>query len=49
MVKFGVSTVKEAMELGTEAAAYVSEKFINPIKLEFEKVRLGIILATIGI
>ena len=38
MVKFGVKTVKEAMDLGTEAAAFVSDKFINPIKLEFEKV-----------
>ena len=40
MVRFGVSTVKDAMELGNEAAAFVSEKFVKPIKLEFEKVRL---------
>ena len=38
MVKFGVSTVKEAMRLGSEAAIKVSKKFISPIKLEFEKV-----------
>lgn len=38
MVKFGVSTVAEAMVLGREAAAFVSAKFIKPIKLEFEKV-----------
>jgi DNA polymerase delta subunit 1 len=38
MVKFGVKTVAEAMALGSEAAAAVSEKFIKPIKLEFEKV-----------
>ena len=38
MVKFGVSTVAEAMKLGHEAAEFVSEKFIKPIKLEFEKV-----------
>jgi DNA polymerase delta subunit 1 len=38
MVKFGVDTVAEAMKLGEEAAGYVSQKFIKPIKLEFEKV-----------
>jgi len=38
MVRFGVATVAEAMELGREAAAFVSERFIAPIKLEFEKV-----------
>ena len=38
MVKFGVKTIKEAMELGKEAAEYVSGKFLKPIKLEFEKV-----------
>lgn len=38
MVKFGVKTLAEAMELGREAADYVSSKFIKPIKLEFEKV-----------
>ena len=38
MVKFGVDTVAEAMVLGREAAGFVSEKFVKPIKLEFEKV-----------
>lgn len=38
MVKFGVSSVGEAMRLGAEAAAYVTKEFIAPIKLEFEKV-----------
>ncbi|RWS22315.1 DNA polymerase delta catalytic subunit-like protein, partial [Leptotrombidium deliense] len=38
MVKFGVSSVSEAMKLGNEAAKFVSTKFIEPIKLEFEKV-----------
>lgn len=38
MVKFGVDSVAEAMELGREAAAFVSKQFISPIKLEFEKV-----------
>lgn len=39
MCKFGVPTVEEAMKLGQEAAEYISGKFINPIKLEFEKVQ----------
>lgn len=38
MVKFGTKDLTEAMKLGEEAAAYVSSKFIKPIKLEFEKV-----------
>jgi len=38
MVKFGVSTVEEAMKLGNEAADMVSATFVRPIKLEFEKV-----------
>ena len=38
MVKFGTDDRQEAMDLGKEAAAYVSEHFIKPIKLEFEKV-----------
>merc|ERR1712168_939654 len=38
MVRFGVSTVAEAMKFGEEAANLVSEKFVKPIKLEFEKV-----------
>ena len=38
MVKFGPNDLAKAMELGQEAADYVSAKFIKPIKLEFEKV-----------
>ena len=38
MVKFGVTTVAESMELGKQAAEYVSSQFLKPIKLEFEKV-----------
>ena len=38
MVKFGIKTLEEAMELGRDAASYVSTKFPSPIRLEFEKV-----------
>ena len=38
MVRFGVSTVADSMELGREAASYISAQFPPPIKLEFEKV-----------
>lgn len=38
MVSFGVKTVAEAMKLGAEAAEFVSQRFVSPIKLEFEKV-----------
>lgn len=38
MVRFGVESVAESMELGKEAASYVSGHFVKPIKLEFEKV-----------
>ncbi|GMR62245.1 hypothetical protein PMAYCL1PPCAC_32440, partial [Pristionchus mayeri] len=38
MVKFGVSAVADAMELGRHAATEVSKQFMAPIKLEFEKV-----------
>lgn len=38
MVKLGVATVREAMDIGKEAAEWVSSHFIQPIKLEFEKV-----------
>ena len=38
MVKFGVADLAKAMELGAEAAGLVSETFVRPIKLEFEKV-----------
>jgi DNA polymerase delta subunit 1 len=38
MVKFGTGNLEAAMKLGNEAAEFVSSKFIQPIKLEFEKV-----------
>lgn len=38
MVKFGTKDLATAMDLGQDAAKYVSGKFIAPIKLEFEKV-----------
>lgn len=38
MVKLGVTTVREAMDIGKEAAEWVSSHFTPPIKLEFEKV-----------
>lgn len=38
MVKFGTEDRAEAMRLGEEAAAFVSKKFVSPIKLEFEKI-----------
>ena len=38
MVKFGPNDLAKAMELGEEAANFVSGKFVKPIKLEFEKV-----------
>lgn len=37
MVKFGVSTLDEAMKLGREAADFVTQTFVKPINLEFEK------------
>jgi DNA polymerase delta subunit 1 len=37
MVKFGVNNLEDAMKLGKEAAEFVSETFVKPIKLEFEK------------
>ena len=38
MVLFGPGEISRCMEMGTEAAELVSGQFINPIKLEFEKV-----------
>ena len=37
MVQFGVDMVAEDMVLGREAGRFVSEEFVKPIKLEFEK------------
>lgn len=39
MVNFRVKNIARAMELGREAAEYVSKTFVKPIRLEFEKVR----------
>lgn len=38
MVNFQVDSVEECMKLGKDAAEQISDKFIKPIKLEFEKV-----------
>src|SRR6202020_939861 len=38
MINFGVDDVGAAMKLGAEAAKFISQSFISPIKLEFEKV-----------
>ncbi len=38
MVNFGISSLKESMELGKKAAKEVSSIFKKPIRLEFEKV-----------
>ncbi|UPQ97335.1 catalytic subunit of DNA polymerase delta [Chloropicon primus] len=37
MIKFGNKDLKKSMDLGEEAAQYVSDTFVKPIKLEFEK------------
>ena len=45
MVRFGTGTVAESMEVGKEAAEYISSQFPHPIKLEFEKVlQLGLLM-----
>lgn len=38
MIRFGTDSLEKAMELGREAANYVTAKFVRPINLEFEKV-----------
>lgn len=38
MIKFGTDDVGKSMDLGKKASQLISKKFINPIKLEFEKV-----------
>jgi DNA polymerase delta subunit 1 len=38
MVRFGTDDLAEAMRLGNEAAKFISTHFLDPIKLEFEKV-----------
>ena len=43
MVRFGVETVAESMELGKEAAEMITKTFQKPINLEFEKVNLSFV------
>ncbi|RKP12455.1 delta DNA polymerase [Piptocephalis cylindrospora] len=38
MVRFGVDNLEQAMALGHEAAEFATKRFIQPIRLEFEKV-----------
>ncbi|KAI5122485.1 hypothetical protein M0805_001394 [Coniferiporia weirii] len=38
MVKFGPQDLATVMQMGSEAADFVTAKFVKPIKLEFEKV-----------
>lgn len=38
MVKFGTDDIRKAMSLGAEAAKFITESFVKPINLEFEKV-----------
>jgi len=38
MIKFGVETLKEALQLGNESSEFVTQHFKKPIKIEFEKV-----------
>ncbi|TFK39414.1 DNA polymerase family B-domain-containing protein [Crucibulum laeve] len=38
MVRFGPNDLAKVMALGSEAADFVTAKFVKPIKLEFEKV-----------
>ncbi|KAF8629100.1 hypothetical protein AX15_003585 [Amanita polypyramis BW_CC] len=38
MVKFGPTDLIQVMAMGKEAAEFVTQKFVKPIKLEFEKV-----------
>ncbi|KAH0479023.1 MAG: uncharacterized protein KVP18_001990 [Porospora cf. gigantea A] len=37
MIDFRIDDLKKCMELGVEAADFVSQQFVKPIKLEFEK------------
>ncbi|KAI8336982.1 DNA polymerase family B-domain-containing protein [Chlamydoabsidia padenii] len=38
MIKFGVTELEEAMKLGQEGAKIVTDQFVRPINLDFEKV-----------
>lgn len=44
MIRFGTTSVHNAMALGKEAAMMVSAKFVHPIKLEYEKIYLPYLL-----
>mmetsp|Transcript_739 Transcript_739/g.1441 ORF Transcript_739/g.1441 Transcript_739/m.1441 type:complete len:1016 (-) Transcript_739:25-3072(-) len=46
MINFGVQTVEEAMVLGREASQLVTQQFVQPIRLEFEKVYFPYLLIT---
>ena len=46
MVRFGCDNLSDSMDLGKEAADYVSTIFPPPIKLEFEKVCKTLIPST---
>jgi DNA polymerase delta subunit 1 len=46
MINFGVKTVSDAMDMGREAAHIVTQQFVQPIRLEFEKVYFPYLLIT---
>ena len=46
MIKFGTENLEEAMRLGKEAAELLSNEFMKPIKLEFEKIYYPYLLLT---
>jgi DNA polymerase delta subunit 1 len=46
MINFGVETVEEAMAMGKEASQLVTQQFVQPIRLEFEKVYFPYLLIT---
>ena len=49
MCKFGVGTIAEAMELGKEAAEFISSKFIHPIKDFFGYFWLSLLLRILNV
>ncbi|KAF8822137.1 Dna polymerase [Cardiosporidium cionae] len=44
MVDFGIESIEETMKWGKQAAEVLSKQFLNPIRLEFEKVYCPFIL-----
>ncbi|KAK2196823.1 bifunctional DNA-RNA polymerase superfamily/DNA-directed DNA polymerase [Babesia duncani] len=46
MIKFGTMDIQRSIDLGVEAAEYITSKLIRPITLVFEKVYLPLILMT---